>query len=76
MQLKYAMFLEDEGRFRDAEDAFIKVGKPREAIDMYMHQQDWTAALRVADLCDPATISDVLVTVLFSKKLWTIQGMK
>nr|XP_024359094.1 intraflagellar transport protein 172-like isoform X9 [Physcomitrium patens] len=61
VQLKYAMFLEDEGRFRDAEDAFIKVGKPREAIDMYMHQQDWTAALRVADLCDPATISDVLV---------------
>lgn len=61
VQLKHAMFLEDEGRFRDAEDAFIKVGKPREAIDMYMHQQDWTAALRVADLYDPAAMSDVLV---------------
>lgn len=61
VQLKYAMFLEDEGRFREAEDAFIKVGKPREAIDMYMHQQDWAAALRVADLCDPAAMSDVLV---------------
>ena len=62
MQLKHAMFLEDEGRFRDAEDAFIKVGKPREAIDMYVHQQDWAAALRVADLCDPAAMSDVLVS--------------
>lgn len=60
--MKFAMFLEDEGRYREAEDAFIKVGKPREAIDMYMHQQDWAAALRVADLCDPAAMSDVLVT--------------
>lgn len=55
------MFLEDEGRFREAEGAFIKVGKPREAIDMYLHQQDWDAALRVADLCDPAAMSDILV---------------
>jgi hypothetical protein len=61
VQLKYAMFLEDEGRFRDAEEAFIKVSKPREAIDMYVHQQDWAAALRVADLCDPAAMPEILV---------------
>ena len=61
VQLKHAMFLEDEGRFRDAEESFIKVGKPREAIDMYVHQQDWAAALRVADLCDPAAMPDILV---------------
>ena len=61
VQLKYAMFLEDEGRFRDAEEAFIKVGKPREAIDMYVHQQDWAAALRVADLCDPLAMPEILV---------------
>jgi intraflagellar transport protein 172 len=34
------MFLEDEGRYREAEDAFIKVGKPREAIEMYLQQRD------------------------------------
>ncbi|BBM98035.1 intraflagellar transport protein 172 [Marchantia polymorpha subsp. ruderalis] len=61
VQLKYAMFLEDEGRFKEAEEAFIKVGKPREAIDMYIHQLDWPAAMRVADLCDPAAMYDVQV---------------
>ncbi|KAL2652215.1 hypothetical protein R1flu_020343 [Riccia fluitans] len=61
VQLKYAMFLEDEGRFREAEEAFIKVGKPREAIDMYIHQLDWSSAMRVADLCDPAAVSDIQV---------------
>ncbi|CAM6098614.1 unnamed protein product [Calypogeia fissa] len=61
VQLKYAMFLEDEGQFREAEDAFITVGKPREAIDMYIHQEDWLAAMRVADLCDPAAMTDVQV---------------
>ncbi|CAK9199445.1 unnamed protein product [Sphagnum troendelagicum] len=61
VELKYAMFLEDEGRFKDAEDIFIKVGKTREAIDMYIHQHDWVAALRVAELCDPGVMSDVQV---------------
>ncbi|KAH9546077.1 hypothetical protein CY35_12G077400 [Sphagnum magellanicum] len=61
VELKYAMFLEDEGRFKDAEDAFIKVGKTREAIDMYIHQHDWVAALRVAELCDPGVMYDVQV---------------
>src|SRR3546814_654716 len=32
---KYALFLEDEERFRDAEEAFLKASKPKEAIDMY-----------------------------------------
>ncbi|XP_024531630.1 intraflagellar transport protein 172 [Selaginella moellendorffii] len=61
VHLRFAMSLEDEGRFGEAEDQFIKAGRPREAIDMYLHQQDWQAALRVADLCEPAAISDVRV---------------
>ncbi len=32
--LKYAMYLEDEGRFQEAEVEFINANKPREAIDM------------------------------------------
>lgn len=39
VHLKYAMFLEDEGRFQEAEAEFISAGKPREAIDMYCHNQ-------------------------------------
>lgn len=57
------MYLEDEDQFEKAEDAFIKVGKLREAIDMYNHLEDWSAALRVADFCDPAAKTDAQVTV-------------
>ncbi len=33
------MFLEDEGRFAEAEEQFVAAGKPKEAADMYMHNQ-------------------------------------
>jgi len=59
--LKHALFLEDEGRFAEAEAEFLAADKPKEAIDMYIHQQDWVAAMRVAEAYDPSSISDVLV---------------
>jgi len=61
VHLKYAMFLEDEGRFKDAEAEFIKAEKPKEAIEMWLHSQDYGNAMRVADNHDPASVSDVLV---------------
>ena len=59
--LKHALFLEDDEKFREAEEAFIHASKPKEAIDMYVHQQDWLNALRVAESYDPATVPDVLI---------------
>jgi intraflagellar transport protein 172 len=59
--LKHALFLEDEERFKEAEDKFVKADKPKEAIDMYIHQQDWQNAMRVADQYDPSSVSDVYV---------------
>ena len=59
--LKHALFLEDDERFREAEDSFIKAQKPREAIDMYVHQQDWVSALRVAEEYDPSAVTEVYV---------------
>jgi intraflagellar transport protein 172 len=59
--LKHALFLEDDERFREAEEEFLKASKPKEAIDMYVHQQDWTSAIRVAEGYDPTAISDVYV---------------
>ena len=35
IHLKYAMFLEDEGKFREAEAEFIKANKPKEAVLMW-----------------------------------------
>lgn len=61
VHLKHALYLEDEERFTEAEAEFIKAEKPKEAIEMYNHQQDWSSAMRVAERYDPASIPDVLV---------------
>ena len=37
IHLKYAMFLEDEGNFVAAEKEFLKAGKPKEAVLMYLY---------------------------------------
>lgn len=31
---KYAMALEDDGKFKEAEEHFVKAGKPKEAVMM------------------------------------------
>ncbi|XP_046728666.1 intraflagellar transport protein 172 homolog isoform X1 [Silurus meridionalis] len=61
IHLKNAMFLEDEGKFSEAEIEFIKAGRPKEAVLMYLHIQDWTGAQRVAEAHDPDSMADVLV---------------
>ncbi|XP_046660390.1 intraflagellar transport protein 172 homolog isoform X2 [Homalodisca vitripennis] len=57
---KYAMALEDDGKFQEAEDQFIKAGKPKEAVMMYMHNQDWENAERVAQEHDEESLAQVL----------------
>lgn len=37
IHLKYAMYLEDEGKFPEAEAEFIKAVKPKEAVLMYVY---------------------------------------
>jgi hypothetical protein len=59
--LKYAMYLEDEGRFQEAELEFLKAKKPREAVLMYVHNKDWDNAQRIAEQYDQSLIPDVLV---------------
>ncbi|XP_061900790.1 intraflagellar transport protein 172 homolog isoform X2 [Entelurus aequoreus] len=61
IHLKHAMYLEDEGKFAEAELEFIKAGKPKEAVHMYAHNKDWAAAQRVAESHDPESIPEVLV---------------
>ena len=34
IHLKHAMYLEDEGRFQDAEMEFVRASKPKEAVLM------------------------------------------
>ncbi|KAK2889898.1 intraflagellar transport protein 172 homolog isoform X2 [Channa argus] len=61
IHLKHAIYLEDEGKFPEAEVEFIKAGKPKEAVFMYVHNKDWTNAQRVAEGHDPESVSEVLV---------------
>ncbi|KAK8378095.1 hypothetical protein O3P69_018808 [Scylla paramamosain] len=58
---KYAMALEDDGKYREAEAEFIQANKPKEAVLMYVHAQDWESAQRVAEAHDPDSVGDVLV---------------
>jgi tetratricopeptide (TPR) repeat protein len=61
VHLKHALHLEDEERFKEAEEEFIKANKPREAVEMYIHQQDWDSAMAVAEKYDPSAVPDVCV---------------
>uniref|UniRef100_A0A665WJH9 Intraflagellar transport protein 172 homolog n=1 Tax=Echeneis naucrates TaxID=173247 RepID=A0A665WJH9_ECHNA len=61
IHLKHAIYLEDEGKFPEAEVEFIKAGKPKEAVFMYVHNKDWASAQRVAEGHDPESVSEVLV---------------
>lgn len=61
VHLKYALFLEDEKRYKEAEEEFIKANKPTEAIGMYEHQKDWHSALQVARQYHPESIKSVFV---------------
>ncbi|KAL7308007.1 hypothetical protein TKK_0000095 [Trichogramma kaykai] len=58
---RYAMALEDEGRFADAEREFLKAGKAMEAVQMYIHTKDWEAAEDVAQNHCREGLSQVLV---------------
>ena len=58
---KYAMTLEDDGKYAEAEKEFIDAGKPKEAVLMYVHAQDWENAQKVAEAHDPESVADVLV---------------
>lgn len=48
VHLKHAQKLEDDKKFKEAEDHYIKAGKPKEAIHMYEFQKDYSSALKIA----------------------------
>jgi intraflagellar transport protein 172 len=61
IHLKKALQLEDDEQFKLAEEEFIKAGKAKEAIDMFVHQRDWVSAMRVAEAHDRDSIKDVMI---------------
>lgn len=61
VHLKFALHLEDEKRFKEAEENFILASKPGEAVSMYEHQKDWHSALRVSRQYIPESVENVYV---------------
>ena len=74
VKLKNALWLESEGRFEEAEMLFIETNKSKEAVLMYLHNQDFEKALKVAEshVKDESVISDVLVAQ--AKNLVEVNG--
>ena len=59
VHLKKALALEDDERYKEAADEFIKANKPKEAIDMYIHQRDWQSAMGIAEKFDREAVNEV-----------------
>lgn len=62
VHLKIAMVLEDEGKFSEAENEFILANKPKEAIMMYTHANDWKSAIRIAEKHAPEMVTEILTS--------------
>ncbi|VDM11557.1 unnamed protein product [Wuchereria bancrofti] len=61
VHFKFAQQLEEEGEFEKAEMHYIESGKSKEAILMYVHDQDWENAERIAKKHSPEILSDVYI---------------
>eukprot|EP01017_Pseudomicrothorax_dubius_P046139 TRINITY_DN8090_c0_g1_i2.p1 TRINITY_DN8090_c0_g1~~TRINITY_DN8090_c0_g1_i2.p1 ORF type:complete len:616 (+),score=184.35 TRINITY_DN8090_c0_g1_i2:67-1848(+) len=61
MCIRDRLYLEDVSRYKEAEEHFIKAGKPNEAINMYEHQGDWNSALQVARQHEPNSVAVILM---------------
>lgn len=62
VHIKYALHLEDEKRYKEAEEHFKLGGQPQEAISMYEHMGDFHSALQIARQYDtPQNISNLML---------------
>lgn len=56
---KYAVCLEEDSKFAEAETEYILAGRPKEAILMYVQDKNWTHALRIAEAKFPEAVPEV-----------------
>ena len=61
VQSKYAERLEDAGDYPKAEEFYLLSGRAREAVLMYMQNQDWDAAERIAEEHCKDVLEDVYI---------------
>eukprot|EP00697_Spironema_sp_BW2_P009375 gnl/Spiro4/24229_TR12030_c0_g1_i1.p1 gnl/Spiro4/24229_TR12030_c0_g1~~gnl/Spiro4/24229_TR12030_c0_g1_i1.p1 ORF type:complete len:1700 (+),score=346.14 gnl/Spiro4/24229_TR12030_c0_g1_i1:76-5175(+) len=64
-----------ERLFKEAEDSFLRAGRPEEAIAVYLEDNNFDAAMRIAETHSPASVPDVQVAhalALFDSQEWTV----
>ncbi|VDK73481.1 unnamed protein product [Litomosoides sigmodontis] len=61
VHFKLAQQLEEEGEFEKAEMHYVESERPKEAVLMYVHNQQWENAERVAKQYNPEVLSDVYI---------------
>jgi len=59
VHLKYAFHLENEKRYKEAEENFIQAGKLDEAISMYTDLGDYNSALKISNQFDPKKTPEI-----------------
>ncbi|CAI4221536.1 unnamed protein product [Auanema sp. JU1783] len=59
VHLRMAMYLEEEGKLDEAARHFVEAGKADEATAMYIHDEDWEAAERIAQEHAPQALNNV-----------------
>ncbi|VDN00883.1 unnamed protein product [Thelazia callipaeda] len=61
VHMKLAQQLEEEGSLKEAEVHYIEGGKSKEAVMMYVHDQDWESAERIAKEYCPDMLAGVYI---------------
>lgn len=73
------MFLEDEGKFEEVEVEFIRVGKFKEVVFMFVYNQDWEVVQCVVEVYDFDSVVEVFVGqvwgVLEEKDFQKVEGL-
>ena len=46
--MKFAIFMETQNKFSEAEEHYLQAEQPREAVEMYVHNKMWSDAQRLA----------------------------
>lgn len=58
-----AVHFQETGQWQEAEEAYVKAGAPREAIEMHIGRGDWLSAERLAEEHgDPEALNQILIS--------------
>ncbi|KAF7494559.1 Intraflagellar transport protein -like protein [Sarcoptes scabiei] len=76
VKLKYALWLEKEGYYFEAENMYLEANKPREAIVMHLHRNNFDDALRIAENATQSDDNEMVKDILITQARFVFNQMK